>query len=687
VLVAVVLLVFLSDVGAAAISLTAIPLSLLAALIVLDKLGFGLNTLTLGGLAIALGEVVDDAIIDVENIARRLRENRASAAPRRAAAVVLDASLEVRRSVVYATFVVALVFVPVLTLTGVQGALFRPLGLAYILAILASLVVALTVTPALTLLFLGSREHRAHESPVLAWLKARYAGVLARLEDRPIGVGLAATVLCLAAVATLPFFGATFLPEFREGHYLVHMSAVPGTSLEESFRLGAKVTEALRRDPRVRAVAQRIGRAELSEDTWGTHYTEFEVDLVPLTGEDAETVQDDLRRVLAGFPGVNFAIRGFLAERIEETLTGSTAELVVRVYGDDLDSLDVAARRVAELLGGIPGTADVQYDPPPVAPEAVLRLRPDAVTRAGLRPDEVLATVETATRGVRVSQVFEGSRTTDVVVTVLPSARQRPEDLAGLPVTSSGGRQIELGAIADIARTTGRFSIAHVGARRVQTVSANVRGGDVETVTRGLERRLGKVSVLPSGVYAEVGGTGTAQRAARRELLRDSLLAGAGIVMLLWVAFGERSRLFLVLANLPFALVGGVLAVFATGGLLSLGSLVGFVTLFGIATRNAVMLISHYDHLVTVEGVAWGRDAATRGALERLGPIVMTALVTALGLLPLALGSGDPGREIEGPMAIVILGGLVTSTMLSLFVLPTLALRFGRFETAASAGV
>jgi CzcA family heavy metal efflux pump len=678
-LVAVVLLVFLADAGAAAISLTAIPLSLLAALLVLDRLGFGINTLTLGGLAIALGEVVDDAIIDVENIARRLRENRRSAAPRSAPAVVLDASLEVRSSVVYATFVVALVFVPVLTLTGVQGALFRPLGVAYILAILASLIVALTVTPALTLVVLGRGEHGAHESPALSWLKRRYAWLLDRLVGRPRVVTGGAALVCAAAVATLPFFGATFLPEFREGHYLIHMSAVPGTSLDESFRLGAEVTRALRRDPRVRSVAQRIGRAELSEDTWGTHYTEFEVDLVPLAGDAAETVQDDLRRMLAGFPGVNFAIRGFLAERIEETLTGSTAEMVVRLVGDDLDSLDFAARRVAETLASIPGAADVQYDPPPVAPEALVRLRPADLPAQGLRPDEVLAALETATRGTLVAQAFEGSRATDVVVTLLPERRTRPEDLRTLLVTSAAGRQVELGQVADVARTTGRFVIAHVGARRVQTVTANVRGRDVESVTRDLEARLAPAATLPAGVYAEIGGTGAAQRQARRELLRDGLLAGAGIVMLLWVAFGEASRLLLVLANLPFALVGGVLAVFATGGLLSLGSLVGFVTLFGIATRNAVMLISHYDHLVTLEGEAWGRDAAIRGALERLGPILMTALVTALGLLPLALGSGDPGREIEGPMAVVILGGLLTSTALSLFVLPVVALRWGRF--------
>src|SRR6185503_19825150 len=303
--------------------------------IVLDAFGFGINTLTLGGLAIALGEVVDDAIIDVENIARRLRQHRAAgpASTRSVADVVLEASLEIRGSVVYATFVVALVFLPVLALSGVQGALFRPLGLAYILATLASLAVALTVTPALTLILLGRREHRRHESGFLAWLKVRYRRALEWLCGRPIGVGLAAATAFVAAAATLPFFGATFLPEFREGHYLIHMSAVPGTSLAETFRLGQQVTASLRADPRVRSVAQRIGRAELSEDTWGTHYTEFEVDLVPLSGNEAKSVEEDFRQLLARFPGVNFAIRGFLSERIEETLTGSTAEIVIRAFG------------------------------------------------------------------------------------------------------------------------------------------------------------------------------------------------------------------------------------------------------------------------------------------------------------------------------------------------------------------
>jgi Cu/Ag efflux pump CusA len=315
-----------------------------------------------------------------------------------------------------------------------------------------------------------------------------------------------------------------------------------------------------------------------------------------------------------------------------------------------------------------------------VTPELAIRLRQSDLAATGLAADDALAAVEAATRGVKVAQTFEGNRATDVVVVLEPEARARPEDLRGLPIMTAAGRLVMLADVADIARTTGRFMISHQGARRVQTVTADARGDEAGFAAE-LEQRLA-LTPLPFGVYAELGGTAQAQRDAQRELLLHSLLAGVGIVMLLALAFGDASRLLLVLANLPFALVGGVLAVFATGGLLSLGSLVGFVTLFGIATRNAVMLVSHYDHLVTAEGESWGRATAIRGALERLGPILMTALVTALALVPLAVGSGDPGREIEGPMAIVILGGLLTSTVLSLFVLPTLALRWGRFDSS-----
>jgi CzcA family heavy metal efflux pump len=679
-LVAVVLLLFLYDLRAAAISLTAIPLSLLTAIIVLDRFGFSINTLTLGGLAIALGEVVDDAIIDVENIARRLRENRTLATPRSAVDVVYAASLEVRHSVVYATFVVALVFAPVLTMSGLQGALFQPLGIAYILATLASLAVALTVTPALTLALLARRERTSQESAVLRALRRGFEQLLARLLDYPGVVAMVTAVVCVAALTMIPLFGSAFLPDFREGHYVVHMAAVPGTSLEESIRLGQMVTRTILEDPRVHSVAQRAGRAELSEDTWGTHYSEIEVELKPLVGEAARTFEDSLRAHLAGIPGVSFAIRGFLTERIEETLTGSTAEVVVRLFGDDLDSLDVAARRVAQLARSVPGAADVQYDPPPVVPGVGIRLRPAGLTATGLAADDVLREIETATRGTLVGQTFEGNRATDVVVLLEPEARARPEDLLNLPLRAAAAPMVTLEQVADIGRSSGRYMISHQGTRRLQTVTANATGRDVSDFAQELEQRLRRPGVLPAGTYAELAGSAAVQRQAQRELLLHSLLAGAVIFLLLWLAFTDAGRLLLVLANLPFSLVGGILAVALGGGVLSLGSLVGFVTLFGIATRNAVMLISHYEFLVTEEGAAWNATTALRGASERLGPILMTATVTGLALLPLAVGSGDPGREIEGPMAIVILGGLVTSTLLSLFVLPTLALRYGRFE-------
>lgn len=678
VLVAVVLLAFLGDWGAAAVSLTAIPLSLLAAIVVLDRFGLSLNTLTIGGLAVAIGALADDAVIDVENILRRLRENRRLANPRPAWEVVVDASLEVRSSIVYATFIVALVFLPVLALTGVQGAIFRPLALAYVLAILASLIVALTVTPAMTFALLAHRTREFGEPRWLERLKAAYARRIRALERRPRLVMGATAGAVLIAMLTIPFFGGAFLPEFKEGHYVLHMSAVPGTSLNESLRLGGMATRALRGNSSVRSVSQRVGRAELADDTWGTHYSELEVDLVPLSGEDGEIAAADLRRRLARIPGVNFAMKPFLTERIEEVLSGTTAEVVVKLFGDDLDSLDIGARQVARRAAAIPGAAEIQLGSPAVTPQATVRLRPELTAAEGVPANEALAAVETATGGTAAAQVFEGNRAIDVVVVMNPRSVQRPEDLAAIPLAGSGGRIVPLAQVADIARTSGRYVVAHEGARRVQTVTMNVAGRDIAAFGSELERQVRGLA-LPRGVYAEIGGTATAQRTARRELLLRSLFAAAGIVMLLAVAFGSTRPVLLVLANLPFALTGGVLALFATGGLLSLGSLVGFVTLFGISTRNAIMLVSHYDHLVSREGLTWGVETAIRGAMERFSPVLMTAAITWIGLVPLAIGAGDPGREIEGPLAIVILGGLITSTALTLLVLPTLALRFGRF--------
>ena len=682
-LVVLVLFLFLFNFRTAAISCTAIPLSLLSAVIVLNQLGFSLNTMTLGGLAIAIGEVVDDAVIDVENIYRRLRLNRSSPNPLSMIRVVLDASIEVRSAVVYATFAVILVFFPVLTMTGLSGRIFAPLGVAYILAILASLVVALTVTPALCLLMLGDRELPPQDPPVVRWSKQKYENLLLRVEQYPRAVLAAVVVLILLGVAVLPFLEGSFLPELREGHFIIHMTAVPGTSIEGSLRMGTQVTRELQKLPFVRLVAQRVGRAELADDTAGTHSSEIEVDLKPVTGKETEGAGLEIRQALANFPGAYFSTNTFLTERVDETLSGYTAAVVVNLFGNDLAALDEKAREIASVLGKVPHATDVQLQSPPGMPQVVVRLREADIARWGFDPVDVLDVVRTAYGGDTIGQVYEGNRVFDVTAILAPADRHSISQISALPLRSPAGNYVPLRQLADIYETSGRYIVLHEGARRVQTITCNVVGGDVNPFVAEVRSRIARLS-LPSGAYIEFAGTAGEQARSRRELLIHSLLAGLGIVLLLSVVMGSYRNLLLVLLNIPFALVGGVLAVLATGGLLSLGSLIGFVALFGITLRNSIMMISHYEHLVATEGMKWGQDPAMRGASERLAPILMTALVTGLGLLPLALGSTDPGREIEGPMAIVILGGLVTSTALNLLVLPTLALRYGRFEEVAS---
>lgn len=641
--------------------------------------------MTLGGLAIAIGEVVDDAVIDVENILRRLRENRQLPKPLSPLRVVLNASLEVRSAVVYATFTVILVFVPILTMSGVAGRLFAPLGVAYILAILASLVVALTVTPALCLALLGGQHVAQAEPPVVRWLKARYVRMLRQVETHSKEVFLAVVVFTAAGLATLPFLGGQFLPELSEGHFIVHMSAVPGTSLDQSLALGRQVTQELLRLPFVRSVSQQVGRAELADDVFGSHYSEFQVDLKPMTGEGAETAQARIRQVLAQFAGVNFAVNTFLTERVEETLSGYSASVVINVFGNDLDALDASAQEIARLLNSVPGAVEVQVQSPPGTPQLAIRLKPAELARYGFDAVSVLDGIRTAYQGDTVGQVYQGNQVYSVSVLLDADSRNNITQVAALPLKSLSGAHIPLGQLAAIYETAGRYVVLHEGAQRVQTITCNVAGRDVSSFVAEAQQRLHEEVKLPAGTYVEFGGTAAGEARSRRDLLVHSLLAGLGIVLLLSIVMGSGRNLLLVLLNLPFALVGGVLAVFGFGGLLSLGALVGFVTLFGITLRNSIMMISHYEHLVAVEGETWGPETALRGASERLAPILMTALVTALGLLPLAIGSGDPGREIEGPMAIVILGGLVTSTILNLLVLPTLALRYGRFVTKESA--
>lgn len=685
-LVVVVLFLFLFDWRTSIISCTAIPLSLIAAVLALQWIGETLNTMTLGGLAIAIGEVVDDAVIGVENVVRRLRENRRATVPRPEPRVVLDAFLEVRTAVAYATFAVLLVFFPVLALSGIAGRLFGPLGIAYIFAVIASLAVALTVTPALSMLLLVGRTGgpRLHEPPAVRWSRRYYQALLRRIGRFPKLVMTAAAAVTIAGAAMLPFFGGTFLPDLREGHLILHVSAIPGTSLDESLRIGKLMTDTLRRIPGVRRVAQHAGRAEAGIDTVGPHSSEFEVDLVPgLSGQAQSEAEARIREALADFAGVSFSSKTYLTERVEETVSGFTAAVVINIYGPDLDSLDRAARDVARELDEVGGAADVQRRSPPGMPQVNVTLRPTDLQRWGLDAVEVLELVRTAYQGDIVGQGYEGNAVFNIIVILDAPARARLTQIGDLPVRTPSGAYILLKQIADVYETSGRYQIQHQNAQRVQTVTANVSGRDLESFVAAAKRKLAREVKLPPGAHLEFAGAAEAQARSRRDLIVNSLLAGTGIVVLLSMVTGHWQNLLLVMINLPFALVGGVLALALTGGLLSLGSMVGFVTLFGITLRNSILMISHYEHLVLVDGRVWGPETAIEGAADRLVPILMTSLVTGLGLLPLAIGAGEPGREIEGPMAIVILGGLMTSMALSLLVLPTLALRYARFKVRA----
>jgi CzcA family heavy metal efflux pump len=685
-LVVAVLFLFLFDLRTAAISCLAIPLSLLTAVLVLGALGMSLNTMTLGGLAIAIGEVVDDAVIDVENIVRRLRENGRHAVPRPAGRVVFEASLEVRGAVVYATLAVILVFVPILTLGGVAGRLFAPLAVAYVAAVVASLGVALTLTPALSMLLLARRPLSVHEPLLLRGAKARYGALLRRVERRPGPLLAAVGVASLAAVAVLPFFGASFLPELQEGHYIVHMIARPGTSLDESLRIGRRVTRALLALPFVRSVVQQVGRAEQAEDVYGPQVSEIHVDLKRRSEQAGEAEEATLRRVVSEFPGADFAVNTFLTERMEETLSGYRAPVAVKVFGSDLDALDREADEVAGALRSMPGATGVERVAPPGGPELVVALRDPDLVRWGFDRLDVLDAVRTALAGEEVGQVYAGDRSFDVAVLVDPGSRSRVGDVAALPIRNAEGTYVRVGQLADVREGPGRYEILHDGGRRAETVTCGVSAPDVGAFVRDAARRVRAAVKLAPGSYLEFAGAAEAQARARSDLLVHSLVALAAVVLLLSVVTRHGRNLALVLTNLPFALIGGVLAAFALGGVLSLGAMIGFVTLFGITLRNSILMVSHFEHLVAIEGRPWGVATALEGAADRFAPIVMTSLVTALGLLPLAVGLHAPGREIEGPMAIVILGGLATSMLLNLLVLPTLSLRFGRFEQTAGSG-
>lgn len=689
-LVIVVVVLFLANFRASVITVLAIPLSLVAAVLALQALGQTVNTMTLGGMAIAIGALVDDAVIDVENVFRRLRENaRLPEAQRKPSlAVVLAASVEIRRSIVFATLIIALVFTPLFFLSGVEGRLLKPLGEAYLVALLASLVVAVTVTPALcSLLLPRSRAVRQGAEPRLVhWLKHHYARLLNPVLNHPWRVTIPAIGLLLLALGSTPFMGRSFLPEFNEGSLTLTTTTLPGTALPESAQLAHLVDQALLKHPEVVNVGRRTGRAELDEHSLGVEASEIEVSLRMKDRTKGEFLAA-LRQDLSGIPGLTLNIGQPISHRIDAMLSGTRSSIAVKLFGPDLYKLRTLGEQVRQEMSTVPGVVDLSVEPQMDVP--VLRIQFDrpALARHGLRVREVGRTLQAAIQGLPVGSILEGQNAFDLVVRLadppLPASGPimppwNTETLGELLIDTPNGAKVPLAALAQVIKDTGPNSISREQVERKIVVSANVAGRDVTSVVRDIQKRVKPLVEAQPGYRVDYGGQFESAAEASRVLLVLGIAVVMGIALLLHLAFGSGRDAALVMLNLPLALIGGVVGVFVGGGALSVASLIGFITVFGIATRNGIMLVSHIRHLQEAEGITYLREAVYRGAMERLAPILMTALAAGLALIPLALSGGKPGNEIQTPMAIVILFGLMTSMLLNMIVVPALYLRFGR---------
>jgi len=683
-LVVVIVFAFLVNWRATAITVLAIPLSLVTAILALKALGATVNTMTLGGMAIAVGALVDDAIIDVENVLRRLRENATLQAAARGGplGVIFKASKEIRGSIVFATLIILLVFLPLFFLGGVEGRLLRPLGFAYVVALAASLAVALTVTPALCgVLLISDDAYGSHEARLVRWLKARYARILERTLSRwrtVSGVALGGLVVAVAALTTA---GRAFLPDFNEGTLTISVVTLPGTSLRDSDALGRLVEEILLEQPEVVATARRTGRAELDEHAQDVNASEVDVGL-RMKDRSKEELLIALRRALAVVPGTNITIGQPISHRIDHMLSGTRANIAVKVFGEDLFELRRLAEQVRQVMQDVAGVVDLSTEQQTDIPFLTVKFNRPAIARHGLRVRDVAEAIETAFAGQVVSRVREGDAAFDLLVRYPESARADLESIRELRLTTTGGAELPLYALAEVRKDQGPNSVSRENVQRKIVVMCNVAGRDLGGVVADIQKAVGRTVSLPQGYHIEYGGQFESAAEASRTLFVLGGLVTVGIFGLLVLALGSSRDAVVVLVNLPLALIGGVVGVFLSGGVLSVASLIGFITLFGIATRNGLMLVSHIRHLREVEDVTDFTEAVRRGALERLAPILMTALAAGLALVPLALEAGEPGSEIQAPMAVVILFGLLSSTALNMLVVPALYLRFGALRDA-----
>lgn len=696
ILVIVILLLFLANLRAGIITLVAIPMSLLTTMILLKWIGASINTMTLGGMAIAVGSLVDDAIVDVENVFRRLRENYQTPpeSRRHPLSVVFHASVEIRKSIFFATLIVILVFMPLFFLSGVEGRLLMPLALTYIVALLASLAVAVTITPALCLTLLPQSKAIRHdcESLVMRISKRVYRPVLDWVLDRPHKVGLTATAMLAIALCSIPFMGHGFLPEFNEGSLTLGVNTLPGTSLAESNELGRQVEEVLLSHPEVVAVGRQTGRATLSEHAIGVESAEIEVSIDmdrPLQKGLPKRTKEDLLAALrddfAKIPGAAVQIGQPISHRIDHMLSGTRAAVAIKIFAPESDPgslgrLRQLARMVEQAIHDVPGVVDPTVEQQADVPVMQIAYDRQAIRRHGLQVGDVSSEVERAFAGEVVSQVLEGRNAFDLVVRASEDGQFGELDINRLPISTPHGSKVPLGALAKVQRDGGPNSISRENVQRKIVVSCNVAGRDMGSVVAEIQKRVAEHVPLGDGpyggYYVEYGGQFESAQSASRMILLLGTAVVFGIGLLLYMAFQSLRDAMLVMLNLPLAMIGGVLGVFVSGGVLSIASLVGFITLFGIATRNGIMLVSHFRYLQQNEGVTGLREAVRRGSMERLAPILMTALTAGLGLLPLALGGGQPGNEIQTPLAIVVIFGLFSSTSLNMIVVPTLFLRW-----------
>lgn len=678
ILVVIILFLFLLNFRTTIITLTAIPLSLVISAIVFKAFDISINTLTLGGLAIAIGELVDDAIVDVENVFRRLKENSLSPTPKPILQVIYHASSEVRNSIVYATIIVVLVFLPLFYMQGIEGKIFAPLGIAYITSIIASLMVSLTLTPALCSYLLNNiKTHEEKDSVLVRFLKRQDTKILHWGLARPKFIIGIAVLLIVVAASIVPFFGTEFLPPFNEGSFTINFSTPAGTSLEESNRIGSMGEKLILRVPEVEYVSRRTGRAELDEHVEPVSNSEIEVELKPNNTRTRDEILADIRKELIILKGVSVNIGQPISHRLDHLLSGVRSQVAIKLFGPDLNDLRLNAGKIKQVVGSVQGAVDVQIEKQVLVPQLLVKVNREALQRYGIQAGKVSKILETFYNGKVEGQILDGQKTFDILLRTTDEERSNIDKIRNTQVSTANGNIIPLYQIASIESTNAINSIYHENTQRRIVISCNVQGRDLGGTVKEIQEKIGKEIKLPSGFYVQYGGQFESQQEASKLIGLLSIFALTGIFLVLYSHFKSSRIVLQIMLNVPLALIGSVIAVILTGGTFSIATLVGFITLTGIASRNGIMMISHYIHLIEQEGETFSAHMIIRGSLERLVPVLMTALVAALALIPLTLDAQASGKEILYPVATVILGGLISSTLLDTIVTPIVFYQFG----------